>query len=138
MQLPNLTEIASILQKSKTIAVVGLSPKVERPSNDVARYLIKAGYTVIPVNPGQSEILGRTCYPDLTSIPHEIDIVDIFRRVEHVPPVVEEAIKIKAKVIWMQEGIVHEEAAQKAREAGLAVIMDRCLKVDHQILLRRK
>ncbi len=135
MQLTNFSEIADILKTSKTIAVVGLSPKSERPSNDVARYLISAGYTVIPVNPGQSEILGRTCYPDLSSVPEAIDIVDIFRRPEHVLPIVEEAIKIKAKVVWMQEGVVHEEAAKKARAAGLKVIMDRCLKVDHANLL---
>jgi len=128
-------EISRLLRESKNIAVVGLSPKANRPSNQVARYLIEAGYNVIPVNPGQEEILGKKCYPDLESIAEPVDIVDIFRRSEDVPPVVESAIGIGARVIWMQQGIVNEEAAARAREAGLTVIMDRCLKVDHRNLL---
>ncbi|MBU1709384.1 MAG: CoA-binding protein [Proteobacteria bacterium] len=127
-------EIRSILKKYKTIAVVGLSPKITRPSNQVADYLIRAGYEVIPVNPGQNEILGRTCYPDLLSIPESVDLVDIFRKPEDVPAVVDEAIAIGAKVIWMQLGIINDEAAKKATAAGLTVIMDRCIKVDHQNL----
>ena len=127
-------EISKLLKEYKTIAVVGLSPKENRPSNQVARYLIEAGYNIIPVNPGQSEILGKTCYPDLKSIPEHIDIIDIFRRTEDVPPIVVDAISINAKVIWMQQGIVNEEAAALARKAGLTVIMDRCLKVDHMNL----
>ena len=127
-------EISKILRDSKNIAVVGLSPKANRPSNQVARYLIDAGYNVIPVNPGQSEILGKKCYPDLESIREHIDIVDIFRKQEDIPPIVESAIQINAKVIWMQQGIVNEAAATVAREAGLKVIMDRCLKVDHMNL----
>lgn len=127
-------EIRSILKKYKTIAVVGLSPKITRPSNQVADYLIRAGYEVIPVNPGQSEIFGRTCYPDLLSIPESVDLVDIFRKPEDVPAVVDEAIAIGAKVIWMQLGIINDEAAKKATAAGLTVIMDRCIKVDHQNL----
>lgn len=129
--LSDFAEIKEILAQTQTIAVVGLSPKENRPSNDVARYLQKAGYTIIPVNPGQSEILGEKCYQSLLEIPEEIDIVDIFRRPEDVGPVVDQAIKIGAKVVWMQEGIVNEEAAAIARAAGLTVIMDRCLKVDH-------
>lgn len=129
--LTNFAEIKEILKQAKTIAVVGLSPKANRPSHDVARYLKAAGYTIIPVNPGQSEILGEKCYPSLTDIPQQVDVVDIFRRPEEVGPVVDQAVEIGAKVVWMQEGIVNEEAAAKARAAGLTVIMDRCLKVDH-------
>jgi predicted CoA-binding protein len=127
-------EISKLIKEYKTIAVVGLSPKENRPSNQVARYLIEAGYNIIPVNPGQSEILGKTCYPDLKSIPEHVDIVDIFRRSEDIPPIVVDAISINAKVIWMQQGIINEEAAAVARKAGLTVIMDRCLKVDHMNL----
>ena len=129
--LVDLAIIQQILTSSQTIAVVGLSPKESRPSNMVARYLLEAGYRVIPVNPGQDEILGLTCYPDLVSIPDLVDLVDIFRRSEDVVPVVEEAVKIKAKAVWMQQGIINETAAQLARDAGLAVVMDRCIKVDH-------
>ncbi len=132
--LENL-EIGRILKEYRNIAVVGLSPKENRPSHLVAAYLIGAGYHVIPVNPGQSEILGRTCYPDLRAVPEPVEIVDIFRRAEEVGPIVDQAIAIGAKVVWMQEGIVNEEAAARARAAGLKVIMDRCLKVAHESLL---
>jgi predicted CoA-binding protein len=128
-------EISRLLRESRNIAVVGLSPKTSRPSNQVALYLIEAGYNIIPVNPGQEEILDRKCYPDLESINEPIDIVDVFRRSEDVGPIVESAIGVGAKIIWMQQGIVNEEAAARAREAGLTVIMDRCLKVDHRNLL---
>lgn len=128
-------EVPEILKKAKTIAVVGLSPKKERPSNQVAKYLLEVGYEIFPVNPGQSEILGLTCYPDLFSVPVDIDIVDIFRNPRDVPQVVEAAIAVGAKTVWMQQGIVHEDAARKAREAGLRVIMDRCIKVDHANLV---
>jgi predicted CoA-binding protein len=127
--------VRRILKSSKTIAVVGLSPKPERPSHQVASYLKEAGYTVIPVNPGQDSLLGLPCYPNLLAVPSPVDIVDIFRRPEHVLPVVEQAIAIQAKVIWMQSGIVNEEAARLAEEAGLTVIMDRCTMVDHMKLL---
>ena len=130
-----LATIRRMLTDSKTIAVVGMSPKPHRPSHQVAAYLMGAGYTVIPVNPGQNEILGRTCYPNLRDIPVPVDMVDIFRRPEMVPTVIEDAIAIKAKYIWMQEGIVNMEAAAKAEAAGLAVIMDRCTMVDHRNLL---
>lgn len=133
--LTDKKEIHEILTNSKTIAVVGLSPKDSRPSNQVARYLQEAGYRVIPVNPGQTEILGEKCYASLLDIPEPVDIVDIFRRPEDVPPVVDQAIAIKAGVVWMQLGIVNEEAAAKARNAGLTVIMDRCLKIDHASFL---
>ena len=135
MQLVSMPAITALLKECKTIAVVGLSPKEHRPSNDVARYLIAAGYTVIPVNPGQSEILGQKCYPNLAAIPVKVDLVDIFRRTEEVEPIVAAAIAIKAKAIWMQLGIVNEVAAAKARAAGLFVVMDRCTKIDHAALI---
>ncbi len=131
----NVTKIRRILKDSKTIAVVGLSPKPQRPSHRVARYLMAAGYTIIPVNPGQDTILGLPCYPNLRAIPMPVDLVDIFRRPEAVLPVVEEAIAIGSRFIWMQEGIVNDEAAAKAEAAGLEVIMDRCTMVDHMNLL---
>jgi predicted CoA-binding protein len=130
-----VAKIRHILKDSKNIAVVGLSPKPHRPSHQVARYLMEAGYTIIPVNPGQDEILGMTCYPNLQAIPTPLDMVDIFRRQEKVMPIVEDAIAIGAKFIWMQEGIVNKEAAAKAEAAGLSVIMDRCTKIDHMNLL---
>lgn len=124
--------VNDILRSCSTIAVVGFSPKENRPSHMVGKYLIDAGYKVYPVNPGVSEILGHTSYPDLASLPEKIDIVDIFRKSEDVLPIVEAAIAIQAKVVWMQQGIVNEEAAALAENAGLKVIMDRCIKVDHQ------
>ena len=128
-------DLATILRSCRRIAVVGLSPKSVRPSHQVAVYLLSAGYEVVPVNPGQDEILGLKCYPDLESVPGAVDIVDVFRNPGDVPGVVDSAIAIGARVIWLQLGIVHAEAAWKAREAGLTVIMDRCIKIDHQNLL---
>ena len=130
----DMEEIEAVLKEGRTIAVVGLSPKPDRPSYVVARYLQAQGYRIIPVNPNAQEILGEKAYPTLLSIPEKVDIVDIFRRPEEVPPVVEEAISIGARVVWMQEGVVHEGAAQRAREAGLKVVMDRCMKKEHQRL----
>ena len=109
--ITNFTMIKKILQESRTIAVVGLSPKPTRPSHDVALYLKQAGYTIIPVNPGQEEILGLTCYPNLTSIPAPVDVVNIFRKPEDVEPVVLDSISIGAKVVWMQQEIINEKAA---------------------------
>ena len=123
--------IDTILRSSQSIAVVGFSPKINRPSHIVGKYLMEAGFTVYPVNPGVSEILGCTSYPDLKSIPAAVDVVDIFRRSEEVLPIVEAAIGIGAKVIWMQQGIVNEEAAALAEKAGMQVVMDRCIKIDH-------
>jgi predicted CoA-binding protein len=123
-----------ILKNSRTVAVVGLSANPERPSNIVATYLKGKGYKVIPVNPGEKTILGETSYPDLTSVPEKIDVVDIFRRPEDVPPIVKEAIKIGAKAIWMQEGVVNEAAAAEAEKAGLKVVMDRCMRKEHMKL----
>ena len=128
-------KIRKILRESKTIAVVGLSPKPHRPSHEVARYLMEAGYTVIPVNPGQDAILGLTCYPNLRAIPTQVDMVDIFRRSEAVMNIIDDAVAVGARFIWMQEGIVNQEAAAKAEAAGLIVVMDRCTKIDHMNLL---
>ena len=128
-------KIRKILRESKTIAVVGLSPKPHRPSHEVARYLMEAGYTVIPVNPGQDTLLGLTCYPNLRAIPTQIDMVDIFRRSEAVMNIIDDAVAVGARFIWMQEGIVNQEAAAKAEAAGLIVVMDRCTKIDHMNLL---
>ena len=120
-----------ILTDHRRVAIVGLSANKSRPSNSVGKYLIDHGFEVIPVNPNYDEVLGQICYPDLASIPTPVDVVDLFQRAERVPPFVDDAIAIGAKVIWMQLGIVHEEAAQKAREAGLEVVMDRCIKIEH-------
>lgn len=129
-----MTQISEILHAARTIAVVGLSAKRYRPSYGVAEYLKRAGYRIIPVNPQETEVLGEKCYPDLESIPEAVDIVDIFRRSEFVPEVVEAAIRKGAKVVWMQEGVIHEAAARRAQEAGLVVVMDRCILKDHRRL----
>jgi len=130
-------ELKKTLCDGKTVAVVGISPKADRPSYIVASYLQSKGYRIIPVRPDEEEVLGEKVYHQLTAIPKEIqvDIVDIFRKSEDVPPIVEEAIGQGAKVIWMQEGVIHEEAAAKAERAGLKVVMDRCMKKEHQRLL---
>ncbi|MCP4613581.1 MAG: CoA-binding protein, partial [Planctomycetes bacterium] len=120
-----------ILRTSKIIAVVGLSPKKDRPSHEVAEYLQQQGYRIIPVNPKATEILGEKSYPDLLSIPEKVDMVDIFRRSEDVVSIVEEAIKIGAKSIWMQEGVTNEEAAELAREEGLSVVRNKCMRTMH-------
>ena len=126
--------IPELLHSIHTIAVVGLSPRRFRPSYGVAEYLQRAGYRIIPVNPHVAEILGEKCYPDLDSIPEPVDLVDIFRRPEFVPEIVEAAIRKGARAIWMQEGVVHEEAARRAAQAGLEVVMDRCILKDHRRL----
>jgi uncharacterized protein len=127
-----MNRISEILHSCRTIAVVGLSGKRYRPSYGVAEYLKRAGYRIIPVNPLETEVLGERAYPDVDSIPDGVDMVDIFRRSEFVPEIVEAAIRIGAKAVWMQEGVVHESAAQRAEEAGLAVVMDRCILKDHR------
>lgn len=124
-----------ILTETKTWAVVGCSPDPSRPSNEVASFLIERGYRVIPVHPTETEILGQRCYPDLASIPEQVDVVDLFRRSEQVGPHVEEAIAIGAKVVWMQLGIVNEEAAARAHAAGIDVVMDHCPKIESERLL---
>ncbi|HLG30642.1 MAG TPA: CoA-binding protein [Candidatus Brocadiales bacterium] len=127
-------DIKGILKEYRTVAVVGLSPKEDRPSYNVAKYLKSQGYRIIPVNPNAKEVLGEVSYPDLKSIPEEVEIVDIFRRSEDVPPIVDDAISVGAKVVWMQEGIINNEAAEMARKAGLEVIMDRCMFKEHRRL----
>jgi predicted CoA-binding protein len=123
--------IAEILKNYRVVAVVGLSDKPARPSYQVAQYLQQHGYRIIPVNPGRREILGEKCYPSLKDIPFPVEVVDIFRNVEAIPAIVEEAIQLGAKAVWMQLDLVEPESAQKARDAGLQVVMDRCLKVEH-------
>ena len=121
-----------ILKNARTIAVVGLSDKKERTSHQIAHYLLENGYNVIPVNPNIEEWHGMKSYKSLLDIEEKVDIVDIFRKSEFVPEIVDDAIKIRAPVVWMQLGIVNEEAAEKARKAGIKVIMDRCIRIEHQ------
>ena len=120
-----------ILERYRRVAMVGLSPNPFRPSHFVAVYLISEGYHVIPVNPRESQILGRPSYPSLSAVPGPIDVVDIFRESSAVPAIVEDAIAVGAKVVWMQLGVIHEQAAERARRAGLEVVMDRCMKIEH-------
>ena len=127
--------ITEILQSAKTVAVVGLSDNPLRPSHGVAAYLLDQGYCIIPVNPQIESALGEKAYPSLLDVPGRIDIVNIFRRPEFVEEVVDQAIQLKAPVIWMQEEVVHEKAAQKARHAGIFVVMDRCILVEHRARL---
>lgn len=128
--------LAKILKKSKSIAVVGASPKPWRDSGSIAQYLIHKGYDVYPVNPNYVEVCGKKCYPDLKSIGVAVDIVDVFRNPDEVGPVVEDAIAVKARTVWMQLGVVNAEAAAKAEEAGLNVVMDHCIAVEHSRLLK--
>ncbi len=123
--------IRDLLESSKAIAVVGLSSRTSRPSYGVSRYMQSAGYRIIPVNPAETEILGERCYARLEDILEKVDIVNIFRRPEAVPEIVQSAIRISARAIWMQEGVVNEAAAERARQAGLIVVMDRCIFRDH-------
>ena len=127
IQLGERETIQKILTESHTVAVVGLSSNPERPSHEVAQYLQKRGYRIIPVNPNVSEVLGEQSYPDLLSIQQPVDVVDIFRRPEAVPVIVEQAIEIGAKAIWMQKGVRNQEAAEQAQTSGLLTVMDRCL-----------
>lgn len=123
----NEKETIQKILKMKTIAVVGLSPKEIRPSYGVAKYLQSVGYKIIPVNPDHPEILGEQSYPSLRDIPFEVEVVDVFRRPEHVMPITEAAIEIGAKAIWFQDGVINDEAAKKAVDAGLLVVMDDCM-----------
>ena len=125
-----MSDIDNILETCKTVAVVGLSPRPERDSNGVAAYLQEMGYRIIPVNPSAKEILGERCYPDLRSIPDPVDVVDIFRRAGEVPAIVADAIKIGARAVWMQKGVVSEEGKSAARAAGLMVVMDECMECE--------
>ncbi len=130
--------ITKILRESKTIAVVGLSSNPMRPSHGVSEYMQSAGYRIIPVNPNETEVLGEKSYARLEGVPEKIDIVDIFRRAEFVPQVVESAIRVGAKVVWMQLGIENEDAAEKARAAGLAVVEDACILIEHKKRVTRE
>ena len=130
-------ELKKIFKNCKTVAVVGISPKEDRPSYRVASYLQSKGYRIIPVRPDGDTILDEKVYPHLMEIPKEIeiDVVDIFRKSEEVPPIVEEAIRRGAKIVWMQEGVIHQKAGEDAERAGLKVVMDRCIKKEHERLI---
>jgi uncharacterized protein len=126
--------IKEILEKYRTIAVVGLSSRTYRASYGVSRYMQRAGYRIIPVNPRETEVLGEKAYPSLDDVPESFEIVNIFRRPEFVPDIVEAAIRRQARVVWMQQGVIHEAAAQRARAAGLDVVMDLCILQEHMAL----
>ena len=134
-QNPSGPEIKHLIQTMKTIAVVGLSPKPERPSHGVARGMQRFGYKIIPVNPGQTELMGEKVYPDILSLPGPVDLVDVFRSPEHVGAVVEQCIAKQLPALWLQEGVVNEQAAQRARAAGMFVVMDRCLFKDYLLYM---
>ncbi len=131
-------EIRQLLQEARTIAVVGISPKEERDSHKVAKYLIEQGYTVYGVRPGCKEILGRPCYRELRDLPGSVDIVDVFRRPDAIPDVVDQAIEIGAKAVWMQLGLANNAAADTARAAGLQVVMNKCIKIEHLRMQREE
>jgi len=137
MSTPPDEKLRQILSSSKTIAVVGLSVKPDRPANTIPVYLQQQGYRIIPVNPTLTEALGEKAYASLRDIPVPVDVVDIFRRAEDVPPIVEDAIAIGAKVVWMQSGIINEAAAAQAEAAGLQVVMDACMGETHRALRAR-
>ena len=132
-----MANIPELLRAARVIAVVGLSSDEMRPSHGVAQYMQRQGYRIIPVNPNETEVLGEKAYARLEDVPEKIDIVDVFRRSQFVRGVVESAIRVGAKAVWMQEGVVDEAAAQAARAAGLDVVMDRCILKDHRSLLGR-
>ena len=132
MTEPEKNAIDEILAASKVIAVVGLSSRDWRPSYQIAEYLQSAGYRIIPINPKETEVLGAKAYASLEDVPEPIDVVNVFRRSEFVPPVVESAVRVGAKAVWMQEGVIHEAAARRARAAGLRVVMDRCILKEHR------
>lgn len=134
-QNPGDQEIKDLLTQSKTIAVVGLSDKPERDSYRVAQYMQEQGYRIIPVNPRVKEVLGEKAYPDLAAVPGPVDIVDVFRRSEEAPGVVKEALLLKPAAVWLQLGVISEEAAALAREQGVPVVMNRCIKIEHSRLL---
>jgi predicted CoA-binding protein len=133
---PSDQQLKELLQKAHTIAVVGLSSSRIRASYGVSQYMQSAGYRVIPVNPNEQEVLGEKSYARLEDVPEKIDVVDVFRRSEFVPEIVEAAIRVGARAIWMQEGVVNETAAQRARDAGLFVVMDACILREHRRLMR--
>jgi uncharacterized protein len=130
--------IPQILKSFKKIAVIGISNKPDRPSHYVSYFMKEHGYQIFPVNPGLDQVFSEKCYPSLSAIPDQVEIVDIFRRAEFVDEIVKEAIQIGAKVIWMQEGIINENAAQKAIDAGMQVVMDRCIKTEYARLMMQR
>lgn len=134
-QNPGDQEIKDLLTRSKTIAVVGLSDKPERDSYRVAQYMQEKGYRIIPINPRVKEVLGEKAYPNLAAVPGPVDIVNVFRRSEEVPGVVKEALALKPAAVWLQLGVISEEAAALAKDRGLPLVMDRCLKIEHGRLL---
>ena len=131
MIIDDVAGLRSVLQGNRVIAVVGLSPSWNRPSYFAAKYMLEHGYTIIPVNPAVKEILGQKCYPDLAAIPAKVDLVDVFRKPEDVMPIADEAIRIGAKCLWLQLGVINREAADRACAAGLDVVMDRCVKIEY-------
>ncbi len=131
-------EISKILKDYHTVAVVGISSKPDRPSYQVAQYLQSHGYRIVPVNPGCTEILGEKCYPSLKDIPFPVEVVDIFRKIEAIPPIVDDAIAVGAKAVWMQLELKEPKSADKAQKAGLQVVQDRCMKIEHAALQTAK
>jgi len=131
MIVDDVAGLRRVLQDNRVLAVVGLSPNWNRPSYFAAKYMLEHGYTVIPVNPGAAEILGQKCYPDLASIPCKVDLVDVFRKPEDALPIAEEAIRIGAKCLWLQLGVINRQGADRACGAGLDVVMDRCVKIEY-------
>jgi len=129
---------AKILTEFRTVAIVGISSEPSRPSFRVAAYLREQGYKIIPVNPSATSVMGEVCYPRLTAVPEPVEVVDVFRQGEALPPIVDDAIAIGAKAVWMQEGVVNEEAAAQARRAGLLVVMDKCMRKEHMKLYSNK
>ena len=130
--------VIKILKSFRDVAMVGVSANPDRPSNKVFQYLIENGYNVIPVNPTIDEVMGKKCYANLSAIPEKVEVVDIFRRSEDIQPIVDEAIKIGAKAVWMQEGIINNAAAKKAESAGLLVVMDKCMRKEHVRLIENE
>lgn len=130
-------ELRALLERRPVIALVGASSRPDRPSHSVMAYLLEQGYTVIPVNPNETAVLGQPCHPDLRAVPLRVDFVDVFRRPEHTPDIARAAAEVGARVLWLQIGVVNEEAAAIARAAGLVVVMDRCTKVEHERLIGR-
>jgi predicted CoA-binding protein len=136
MPVKSVDEIGELLARTKTIAVVGLSSDPTRPSYGVSHYMQRHGYRIIPVNPSEKEVLGVPAYRSLSDVTEKIDLVDVFRRPEFVPDIVDEAIRLNIPAIWLQEGVIHESAAQKARNAGMFVVMNRCILKDHHARMR--
>ena len=133
----DMRNIEEILRECKTVAVVGLSPNPARPSHGVAVYLQEQGYRIVPVNPMVEELLGERSYPNLEAIPFPVELIDVFRRSQEVPAIVEQAIRVGAPALWLQLGVIHHEAAARAAEHGIDVVMDRCTAIEHRALVRQ-